>query len=64
MDGKTPTLMEEKTSDEEENHAEVLKLISDQWGDEKKRIKQIEQSNGSKREYLKTTLITGGHAEI
>lgn len=42
----------------------MLKLISDQWGDEKKRIKQIEQSNGSKREYLKTTLITGGHAEI
>ena len=25
---------------------------------------QIEASNGSKKEYLKTTCITGGHAEI
>lgn len=42
----------------------MLKLIATQWEEEKKRICQIEQNNGSKREYLKTTLITGGHAEI
>ena len=41
LDGKTPTLMEEQDSDEEENHTEVLKLIAEQWEEEKKRIKQI-----------------------
>ena len=33
--------MEEQDSDEEENHTEVLKLIAEQWEEEKKRIKQI-----------------------
>ena len=41
-----------------------MRLISQQWDEEKARIIQIESSNGNKKDYLKTTCITGGHAEI
>lgn len=51
-------------SSEESNHEEVLKLISSQWEEEKARVIQIEIANGNKKDYLKTTCITGGHAEI
>jgi hypothetical protein len=64
LDGKTPTLLDASPneSEEEENHEEVLKLIANQWQEEKARVMQIEATNGSKKEYLKTTCITGGHA--
>lgn len=42
----------------------MLKLIASQWQEEKSRIALIEGANGGKKEYLKTTCITGGHAEI
>jgi hypothetical protein len=66
LDGKTPALLEDSPheSEDEENHEEVLKLIATQWQEEKARIMQLELSNGAKKEYLKTTCITGGHAEI
>jgi leucine-rich repeat-containing protein 49 len=55
---------EERDSEEEENHEEVLKLIMSQWQQERSRIMQIEATNGGKKELLKSTCITGGHAEI
>jgi leucine-rich repeat-containing protein 49 len=66
LDGKAPTLQEESQNDseEEENHEEVLKLIASQWQEEKARVIQVEAANGSKKEFLKSTCITGGHAEI
>jgi hypothetical protein len=66
LDGKPPTLADAHDSKDEddEGHGEVLPLIAAQWEEEKKRIQGIELANGSKREYLKTTMVMGGHAEI
>ena len=66
LDGKAPSLLQEslQDSEEEENHEEVLKLISTQWKEEVSRVQQVEAGNGTKKEYLRTTCITGGHAEI
>jgi hypothetical protein len=37
-------------------------LIASQWQDEKARVMQVEAANGGKKELLKSTCITGGHA--
>ncbi len=66
LDEKNPKHLELSKNDESgsENHEEVIELIKVQWEDEKSRIAEIENHNGSKKEYIRNTCITGGHAEI
>lgn len=50
--------------EEEYDHSDVLKLIIKQWEEEKERVAQLEKTNSLKKDLLKNSCITGGHAEI